>query len=373
MTALESALATIANFNAPDDESQVIAAKVRGLIIGYDARWRDTAWETISVEEVFHLPIVNPETGAKSRTFVQGGKFDGIVRRDGREYLLEHKTTSEDIADPNATYWRRLTIDSQVSSYVLAKWQQGSKLDGTLYDVARKPGIRPKEIAKAELSHLLTSRTYCGFRVSEEIQNRIALGDKTKVRECPELYAMRLARETLDDPDKYFQRRMIPRLDSDITEYAEELWEVGQSIISARGREAHYRNSGACMEWGTPCQFLGICSGYDSPDSDKWQRAEHVHDELPIVDGIDSKTILTNSRVRCFQSCRRKHLYRYELGLRRVEEDEKESLVLGTLWHRALEAWWLQFQKGNHEHSSSTVAVGTEPTATTETESQPTF
>lgn len=361
-TALEQALTAIADFPAPDEESQLIAAKVRGLVIGYDHRWRDAGWVTESTEEVFILPVINPETGAKSRTFAQAGKFDGIVTRDSRKYLLEHKTTSEDVADPNSPYWRRLTIDSQVSSYVLAKWQQGDKLDGTLYDVIKKPGIRPKEIAKADLQHILTSRSYFGFEVPEPIQNRLI--NTVKPRECGELYAMRLASECIENPDKYFQRRVVPRLDSDIAEYAQELWDVSQSVIESRRRNAHYRNSGACMEYNTPCRFLGICSGFDSPDSDRWRKAESVHDELPAME-LKQLDLLTNSRVRCFQSCRRKHLYHYEMGIRRVDEEERETLVLGSLLHRALEGWWNFFLKGTEDVCSETVAVGTEPTART--------
>lgn len=357
MAALELGLQAIAEATGTDEQSAIIAAKARGLLIGYDARWKDAGWETLSTEEVFHLPIVNPETGAKSRTFTQAGKFDGIVRRAGSTMLLEHKTTADDITDPGAPYWRRLTIDSQVSAYVLAKWQQGEKLDGTLYDVIRKPGIRPKAISNVDLQRVLLMRTYCGFAVPEEIQNRLALTTKGDARECPELYAMRLARDCIDNPDKYFQRRPIPRLDSDITEYAGELWEVGQAILSARNRNAHYRNSGACMEYNTPCRFLGICSGYDNPDSDKWRKVENVHDELPIDGGRD---VLSNSRLKTFQSCRRKHFYHYELGIRRVDDEDREALVLGSLLHKGLEFWWNFYRKDDHDSCSKAVAGGTE-------------
>lgn len=359
MTPLDAALIAIDEFHPADADQEIIKAKCRGLMIGYASRWNDTGWLTHSVEEVFQLPLVNPETGRASKTFQQAGKFDGIVEHSGKRYLLEHKTTSEDITDPNAAYFRRLVIDSQVSGYVLAKWQQGLKLDGTLYDVIRKPGIRPKEIPRADLQQILQTRTYFGYEVSVETQNRLAT--EIKPRECGELYAMRLAAETLENPDKYFQRRVIPRLDSDITEYAQELWDVSQSILDARRKEAHYRNSGACMDWGSPCRFLGICSGYDSPDSERWKVAPNVHDELPIVDGRD---VLTNSRVKTFQTCRRKHYLHYELGIRRVDDEDKEALVLGSLLHKGLEAYWSQL-KGTQDDYSETAAVCTEQATAT--------
>ena len=156
------------------------------------------------------------------------------------------------------------------------------------------------------------------------------------------MYEARLIHDcTIERPERYFQRRSVPRLDSELLEYARELWEHGQEILHARNTQRHARNSGACMLYGSPCKFLGICSGRDNPESDKWRRKEQMHRELPELEG-DGRDVITNSRVRCFQTCRRKHFYQYELGIERADEEEKEALVFGSVWHQAMEAWWLQ-------------------------------
>lgn len=318
------------------DSAAVVGAKVRGLMIGYDAHWSDAEWQLDGEpEQVVHLPIVNPETGRASRTFTQAGKFDGIVRGYGKRLLLEHKSASEDIADPAATYWRRLAIDSQVSSYMLKSLQAGDKLDGALYDVIRKPSIRPKRLAKADLAEISTKGTYCGFEVERDEYEDVLRGQGD---ETPYLYALRVAREALTEPERYYQRRMIPRLDDDVAEYATELWAIADEIRLARLTGRHFRNSSACMEWGRPCEYLGICSGYDQPDSGNWQRVADVHGELPGV--MDGRDVLTNSRIKAFQRCRRYHFNRYEEGLRRLQDDEAEALYLGTAIHHALAAWW---------------------------------
>ena len=108
----------------------------------------------------------------------------------------------------------------------------------------------------------------------------------------------------------------------------------------ARREDRWPRNSGACMNYGRACKFLGICSGHDTPDSDKWQKKVCVHNELVGIEG-DGREILTNSRIRTFQTCRRKHYFEYELGIERQEEEEKESLMFGSLWHDVLEQWFL--------------------------------
>lgn len=348
MTALQQALAAIAA--EPADE--IIAAKCRGLLIGYDARWRDVPWETLEIECEYRLPLYNPETRASSRTFETAGKLDGVIRwpESGKTYLKEHKTTSEEIADPNSPYWRRLAVDSQVSHYVLAKWQMAEKLDGTVYDVIKKPTIRPKQINGEPFRTLVQNGTYFGFDVPDKERRALKSEDAA-------LYSLRLARDCIDNPSKYFQRRTIPRLDSDVAEYAQELWDIGQTIIDARRNDRHYRNSAACVQFNTPCEYLDICSGCDSPESDRWERVPNVHPELGIIDGRD---VLTNSRAKCFMLCRRKHFYRFELGLRKRDEEEREALQFGSLVHIGLAAWWSFFMKDNsngNDSSNAAIAV----------------
>ncbi len=345
--ALTAALATVDELaGAADDPGrQLVAAKCRGLMVGYHARWAGAEWSPVVddadqpiLEQTIHLPIVNPETGARSRTWTQAGKFDGIVSGYGRILLLEHKTTSDEIADPNGVYWRRLRIDAQVSGYMLQSWQGGLRLDGSLYDVIRKPAIRPRRLTAKDVAEILDRGTYCGFGVTAEALDAVRSGIDNEER-ILELYSIRVAVDALAEPGKYYQRQQISRTDADVAEYATELWAIGQEILADRNRGVHFRNSSACLDYNRPCEYLGLCSGYDSPESDRWQRAEAVHAELALDVEDGGRSVLTHSRIKTYQTCRRKHHLRYELGLRRADS-EGEALVLGTILHEALRAWW---------------------------------
>lgn len=300
-----------------DASKAVIAAKCYGLLMGYAQRWANADYRVDAVESAITSDLYNPQSQRTSRTFTVAGKIDvHVTDGNGRKVIIDHKTTSQDISDPAAPFWRQLQVEGQVSHYALLEFLNGNKIDYAVWDAVRKPSISPRLLSKKEQD---------------------ATGSE---RETPEMYAARLAEDcTTTRPGWYFQRRQVPRTDDELNEYASELWEHAQDMILARRNNRWPRNSGACMLYGSPCNYLGICSGYDTPDSDKWARKSWVHSELPILDG-DGKDILTNSRIRAFQTCRRKHYLQYELGIERIDEEEKEALYFGSLFHQALEIYF---------------------------------
>lgn len=318
-------------------------AMARGMMRGYDLRYRDvTEFTPESVEDEFRVPIYNLNTPSvsKSRTFEQAGKID-IMSRDhnSNRWIIDHKTCSEDIG-PEATYWQHLAVDAQPSGYLLAEHVSGRHVSGAVWDVIRKLGIAPKAVTKANCKAIASLAVYCGESVSEQTQAGIV----DHPRENAELYEIRVFVECRDNPDRYFARRRVPRLQHHIIEYADELWELTQEILTTRRRHKQtdilpVRNSGACMSYGLACNFLGLCSGYDSPDSDRWRIRENVHNELNTIEG-DGRNVLTHSRLRCFQTCKRKHYYQYDLGIERQDRPLSDALYFGTIMHAGLEAWW---------------------------------
>lgn len=332
-----------------------ITARARGLIRGYHEAWQGSEWEAVSVEQVYTSPLVNPATLCKSRTFTFGGKLDVLARHNGKLYVIDHKTTSESVHDPDAPYWRHLQVDGQASQYMTLLHLNGIKVEGAMWDVIRKPGIRPKTLTKAERASAVADRKYFG----QPMPMDVLAGLQTEAKEAPEMFEARLVADCCERPEWYFQRRPVPRLMDEILEYLQDVWQIGQEIRESRLGKRLVKNAGACMLYGSPCKFLGICAGHDTPDSDKWQRREHRHGELE-----SDADMITHSRMRCWQTCQVKHHYQYELCLERQEEEEKESLFFGSLVHKALESWWSAFlpveelNNGNNASGFPTSEVG---------------
>lgn len=355
--ALNLALDAIAIKPADDERTILAKTKVIAQMTGYDAKYADAGTVASSIEDEFCLPIVNPDTGKPSRNFTQAGRIDVNVRTmQGLRMVMDHKTSSMDIADPASAYWRQLAIDSQVNMYALACWQRNEKIDGSIWDVIRKPTIRPANISKelktdptreGTLGEIANVGTYYRRQITDT-EREWAL---TTGRENESLYGKRLTADCLSRPTYYYQRRTVPRLDADILAWAEELWIIAKDIRETQLRAdacerremAWYRNSGACMNYGTPCEYLGLCSGVESPDSSLWVHREKPHEELNVESDESRWTVLSHSSIRCYQTCRRKAYYKYELRLERADDEEKDALFYGHLMHQALEAWWSHY------------------------------
>lgn len=342
MTALAAGLEVLDRAWA-DDGQALVAAKCAGLLRGYAARWADAPYRIVATESVLASPLYNPATERQSRTFTLAGKLDvRVIDAAGRRGIFDHKTTSQDIADLNAPYWQQLAVEGQVSHYFLLEWLNQNDVDFGVWDVVRKPQISPKALSKAEVAAVLEFGRYFDFALVDEELEQFREGG----RETVGMYGARLAHDCVfGRPLHYFQRREVVRLYSEMLMYTSELWGHGQDILASRKTGRHPRNSGGCFAYNTPCNFLGVCSGHDTIDSERWTEKAYVHNELPVLGDGRGTEVLTNSRIRCWQTCRQKHYFQYELGVERVDAEEKEALFFGTVFHEALEQFFVTLQR----------------------------
>ncbi len=96
---------------------------------GYANRFPGEDFEVVALEKTFEGNIINPATGASSRSFTLAGKVDGIVRQDGKYFLLEHKTASQ----IDSGYLERLWTDFQIHLYAwYVEKALGWRISGTV-------------------------------------------------------------------------------------------------------------------------------------------------------------------------------------------------------------------------------------------------
>lgn len=256
----------------PPLEDPYELAMVAALIEAHGQRWADHPIEAVASELRFELPITNPETGAASKLWRLAGVIDRIVRLpDGRLALQEYKTTSRDFA-PGADYWVRLHMDPQLSLYVIAARELGYDVQTILYDVTRRPALRPLKATPPESRKFTKDgRLYANQRDLDE---------------TPEEYAARIVADIASRPEHYFARIEIARLDSDLEEARAELWMQQMSIRAAQRLSHWYRNPGSCFQ-PYACEYLPICQHNDLAERTPagFVRATEVHPELSATVG----------------------------------------------------------------------------------------
>lgn len=269
---IEAALAAIAGHGKESDEYEIV--KAEELMLGYTARWGHITTTVLGVEAQFSAPLINPETGAPSKTFELGGKLDVLTT----EGFVEHKTTSADI-ELGSDYWRRVSaLDSQVSMYDVGSRALG--VDGPCtYDVIRKPDIRPRKATPVE------SRKYTKPKVDkktgEVLEPSRLYADQREFDETPEEFRMRLRADIAEKPEKYYARGEIVRLEADKREHAADTWRMARMMREAEVANAFPRNPDACMRYGSTCDYFLVCSGEANIDDDaRFRTAESAHEEL---------------------------------------------------------------------------------------------
>ncbi len=324
--------ATWAGVSEETELNEFDLVKVEELVRGYHFRWAPEMGdlEVLAVEAQFGgddavCRLVNPLTGRLSQTFSLGGKIDVLLRRrsTGTKHLMEHKSTTADLS-PGADYWARLRMDGQISTYFDGAVTLGHPVESCIYDVAKRPTLKPlketpedkREYTKprdakpgkpckvCKETSLARAKEYGEKLLVKEIPYDPGCSDCTPPKpaepsrlysgmrdrnETPEEYRVRLRTDIVDNPNAYYQRGDVVRLEQDMDEHRTDVWMSCQSLrdnqLAARelGAKAWPRNPGACVRFGRFCEYYDVCTGAASIDDPaRFRQARSVHEELDI-------------------------------------------------------------------------------------------
>jgi hypothetical protein len=267
----ESALAAYraAHATAVDE---VGYARAQVMIVAYDARWGPSmgSYEVLGVEREFITTI----PGRKRLRIA--GKLDAIVRRreDGAVLFVEHKSSGADLS-PGSTYWQRLRMDPQVSIYFAGMRELGHDPVACLYDVVVRPDQRLLKATPVDLRKYTKptktepSRLYANQRETDETIDE---------------FRDRISAAVAKEPEMYFARAEVVRLESELEESRRDVEELALQIRTGPQTGIAPRNPGACFLYGRTCTFLGACDGTASlDDQTKFRRAERTHEELSVI------------------------------------------------------------------------------------------
>jgi hypothetical protein len=251
-----------------DTFEELDVATLSAMLAGYYAQYGGELEiiKNLYPEQEFRFPL------AGSRTFDVAGKIDGLgVTVDGDECLMEHKTTSEDIS-AESKYWNVLRFNSQIFQYVGAARIHHWNPTKIIYDVTRKPSIRPlSNVPALDEQNLKIVLAADGSRVVKKDGTPKQTADKEKgevvqgAPETAEQFGERLMADIQARPEFYFARREVPILEADLAEFEVQRLGISRQIIglraasrkAARAEHAFARNCGK-MTCGN-CDYEQFC------------------------------------------------------------------------------------------------------------------
>jgi len=248
------------------------------MMRGYAARYPVEEFEVVALEKTFEGKIINPATGAGSRSFVLAGKVDGIVRVPGahgdEHFLLEHKTASA----VDAGYLERLWTDFQITLYThYVEQTLGIRIDGVLYNVLVK--------ARLQQGAGETEAEFEARRADLLAKSKTGKSSaKRKLPETDEAFQERLAAKYAEAG--MFHRELLYVSRDQIDTLRAELWELTQAFLDARRRDVWYQNTSFCFQYGRSCAYFALCrSGGSSNVIENFYERRAPHEELRDAEG----------------------------------------------------------------------------------------
>jgi len=187
----------------------------------------------IHAEVQFKFPI--------DHGFTAEGKMDGLgTLSDGRMALIEGKTTSASI-EPDSDYWLRLAFNMQLYQYILAARELDWDVSTVLYDVTRKPTIKPKQVNDLDEAGMKIVLDAAGNRVLKkngEPKQSAGEGETLQCHiETPDEFSARLLEDISLRPDFYFVRKEVPILEDNLEAFKLQRDAISRLIISLRANE----------------------------------------------------------------------------------------------------------------------------------------
>jgi hypothetical protein len=242
--------------------------------------YQEDTIEYLHNEIAFKLPIPGiPVEDAK-----RVGKIDHLIRWNNMIGVLERKSTTRDI-DPSSQYWEKSQKDTQVSMYALAVRdliqqdeiglvgaREDESIGNTLYDVWRRPAIKPKKLTQRDTREFKENGKY--FDQSFDIEGTDGIistvdGQEAEIemgkagytiRETNRMFAARLLDNLTDDPERYFQRKEIARTDSEIAAFRRELTNIYNAQRMFEETDCWFENENQCRATFA-CSYIPICYG----------------------------------------------------------------------------------------------------------------
>jgi hypothetical protein len=284
-------------------------AMIQYALMAYSCVYEDAQdYEVVFREIPFRIPLIDPRTRRAVPGVFIDGMLDKLVRQaDGSLAVMEHKSTASDLS-PKSDYWNHLKLDTQISLYVYAIQRlqddgvltahkimpEDPPITDILYDVWRKPQIKPKKLSAADTAKFIETGEYFGAEFDTRmcdvmnkdeaavtellIDGEAVVYDRNKptkkeplgamcITETADMFGARLFDTITEDPEHYFCRKVLSRTPEEIEKFEVELFSIYHTIQLMTDYESWFHNEHNC-EARRKCEYCPVCYSTQRIDPD---------------------------------------------------------------------------------------------------------
>ena len=284
------------------------------------------------------MPVVNPRTGAKSKTFV----FCGVVDRTDASRIDDWKT-----GDPGR-FISKARIGFQAELYALAvEGSQGRVIREVTYRLMDRPTLKysqpvfsyaVKKTGRKTALKLFDNRKQAETLANMQngyVEERVK-GDATRQDYEDRCYAW-----LLEDPARMVHHPHL--LSEPRRQRARQwLWESCKRLLECKNCDRWLPNELACYSWERACPYLPLCECEAQGGDVNWiiedqYETADPHPELgEVVNG--GKTVVTYSSLTTHALCEQKYYWKVVRCLR-PHRDDAEARWVGSAMHAGVAAY----------------------------------
>ena len=223
------------------------------MMAAYMEKYRNDDLEIVAVEHEFDGKVINPKTGAESKTFGLKGKADGIVRTPQGLFLIEHKTTSRFMDNPVDQLWE----DTQVGIYTAYLRDLGYDIIGVIYNELLKCSLIQRKGETEEEFEVRYAELCSKSKTGKSAAKR-------QVPESDEEFAERV-RDWYRSEDR-FRRTELFLSQQQLDLVRNDIWGMTQQFLDARRRDDWFCNRESCKTFYGDCAYRKYCQSNYSED-----------------------------------------------------------------------------------------------------------
>ena len=229
------------NAVSPEEQEKIVVNKYTalGMYSNCPQLQNTQQFEAVESEKEFSVPLVRGNRYDERVDYE--GRVDGIVKKHGKWWLRELKTTGQ----TQRIFEQRIASSSQGTGYVWAMRKLGFPVVGIMYDYVKRPLLR-KRVMEDQFS----------------FGNRILADYSVK-------------------PEMYFKQMYSYRSDQEIKLWEEDTVNIIKELRKKKKNTAtFYRNTDSCYNYNWECDYKKIC--FEAKPDPLTLQLYFQHDGKPI-------------------------------------------------------------------------------------------